>query len=131
MLESLTDQILKSDVIPIVTEKELEVECCVRGHHVHESNWDAKTGSKLKPCHERRPSALVEDKYAMALKFNDTTVGHVPKFLSNITFSQARRRSRGENNRAKGIFTRPRSRRNGAPWYLCIYINGCRNARKT
>ena len=86
MIESLTDQILKSDVIPIVTEKELEVECCVRGHHVYESNWDAKTGSMLKPCHEKRRSALVEDKYAMALKFNDTTVGHVPKFLSKITY---------------------------------------------
>ena len=32
VIESLADQILKSDVIPIVTEKELEVECCVRGH---------------------------------------------------------------------------------------------------
>ena len=67
-MESLTDQILKSDVIPIVIEKELEVKCCVRGHHVYESNRDAKTGSKLKPCHEKMPSALVEDKYAMALK---------------------------------------------------------------
>ena len=85
-MESLTDQILKSDVIPIVIEKELEVECCIRVHHVYESNWDAKTGSKLKPCHEKRPSALVEDKYAMALKFNDTTVGHVLKFLSKITY---------------------------------------------
>ena len=28
---------------------------------------------------------LVEDKYAMALTFNDTTVGHVLKFLSKIT----------------------------------------------
>ena len=86
MMESLTDQILKSDVIPIVIEKELEVECCVRGHHVYESNWDAKIGSTLKPCHKKRPSALVEDKYAMALKFNDTTFGHVPKFLSKITY---------------------------------------------
>ena len=46
---------------------------------------DIKTESKLKPCHEKWPSALVEDKYAMALKFNDTTAGHVPKFLSEIT----------------------------------------------
>ena len=83
---SLTDQILKSDVIPIVTEKELEVECCVRGHHVYESNWDAKTRSKLKPCQEKRPSALFEDKYVMASKFNDTNVGHVLKFLSKITY---------------------------------------------
>ena len=80
-MESLTDQILKSDVVPIAIEKELKVKCCVRGHQAYESNWDAKTGSKFKPCHEKRPSALVEDKYAMALKFNDTTVGHVPKFL--------------------------------------------------
>ena len=86
MIESLTDQTLKSDVIPIVTEKELEVECCVRGHHVYGSNLDAKTGSKLKPCHEKRPSALVENIYGMALKFNGTTVGHVPKFLSKITY---------------------------------------------
>ena len=85
-MESLTDQILKSDVIPIVIEKELEVECCVRRHHAYESNWDAKTGSKLKPCHEKRPSAFVEDKHAMALKFNDTTAGDVPKFLSKITY---------------------------------------------
>ena len=34
-MKSLTDQILKSDVIPIPTEKELEVECCVIGHHVY------------------------------------------------------------------------------------------------
>ena len=86
LLESLTDQILKSDVIPILIEKELEGQCCVRGHHVYESNWDAKTGSKLKPCHKKRPSALVEDKYGMALKFNDTTVAHVPKFCSKITY---------------------------------------------
>ena len=43
MMESLTDQILKSDVIPIVIEKELEVECWVRGRHVYESNSDAIT----------------------------------------------------------------------------------------
>ena len=86
MMESLTDKILKSEVISIVTEEEFEFECCVRGHHVYESNWDAKIGSKLKPSHKKRPSALVEDKYAMVLKFYDTTVGHVPKFLSKITY---------------------------------------------
>ena len=85
-MESLINQILKRGVTPIVIEKELEVEYCVRGHHVYESNWDAKTGSKLKPCHEKRPNALLENKYAMTLKFNDTTVGHVPKFLSKITY---------------------------------------------
>ena len=112
MMESLTAQILESDVIPIVTEKELEVECCVRGHHVYGSNLDAKTGSKLKPCHEKRPSALVENIYGMALKFNGTTVGHVPKFLSKITYFFLKL---GGDLVVKTIFTRPRSRRNGAP----------------
>ena len=54
MMESLTDQILESDVIPILIEKELVVKCCVRGHHVYESNWAAKTGSKLKPCQRKK-----------------------------------------------------------------------------
>ena len=36
--------------------------------------------------HKTRPSALVQDKYAMALKYSDVTVGHVPKYLSKITY---------------------------------------------
>ena len=40
----------------------------------------------MKACHETRPGAPVEGKYAMALKHKDVTVGHVPKFLSNITY---------------------------------------------
>ena len=31
-----------------------------------------------------RPGALVEDQYAMAIKNNAQTVGHVPKFLSKL-----------------------------------------------
>ena len=67
-------------------EKEFSTECCVRGHHVYQSKWEANVGSELTVCKETRPGALVEDKYAMALKYGDVTVGHVPKFLSKITY---------------------------------------------
>ena len=35
---------------------------------------------------DTRPAALVEDKYAIAVKHDEQTVGHVPKFLSKLTF---------------------------------------------
>ena len=35
---------------------------------------------------EKRPGALVKDKYAIAIISNNEIVGHVPKFLSKLTF---------------------------------------------
>ena len=35
--------------------------------------------------YETRPGALVQDKYAIALKEKPMIVGHIPKFLSKIT----------------------------------------------
>ena len=51
--------------------------------HVYQSKWEAEVDSELKACHQTRPGAFVEDKYAMALNHKDVTigVGHVPKFL--------------------------------------------------
>ena len=64
-------------------EKELINDCCIRGYHVYkDADCGAKIGSILKVRSETRPAALVEDKYALALTFNDQTIGHVPKFLS-------------------------------------------------
>ena len=74
------NHLLKDDGIPIVTEKKFTVECCVRGHHIYQVDWDAKIGSELNAFHEARPCALLPDKYAMAVRFNDVTVEHVPKF---------------------------------------------------
>ena len=71
-----------------MTEKELTVECCVRCHHGYQSKWGPKVDTELKACHETRPSALVEDKYAMTLKHKDVTVGHVPKFHNNISINK-------------------------------------------
>ena len=78
--------LLNANAIPIMIEKEFSTECCVRGHHVYQSEWEANVDSKLTVCHETRPGALVEDKYAMALKYSDVTAAHLPKFLSKITY---------------------------------------------
>ena len=50
------------------------------------SSLSANVDSRLTVCHETRPGALVEDKYAMTLKYGDVTVGHIPKFLSKIMY---------------------------------------------
>ena len=69
-----------------MVEREFAVECCVRGHHVYQKEWEAEIGSKLTAQYETRPGALVQDKYAIALKQKDVIVGHIPKFLSKITY---------------------------------------------
>ena len=76
--------LLNANNIPIMSEKEFTVECSVRGNHVHQSKSEAKVDSEFKACHETKPGALIEDKYAMALKHKDVTVGHESKFLSKF-----------------------------------------------
>ena len=85
-MESLEVLLLNAKDIPILAEREFTVECCVRGHHVYQNGWEAEIGSKLKAQYETRPGALVQDKYAIALKQKDVIVGHIPKFLSKITY---------------------------------------------
>ena len=41
---------------------------------------------RLTTAPETRPGALVEDNYAIAVINNGKTVGHVPKFLTKLTF---------------------------------------------
>ena len=52
-------------------------------HHVYQSKWEAKFDSELITCQKIRAGAFVEDKYVMALKHRDVTVGfgHVSQFL--------------------------------------------------
>ena len=78
--------ILNAKDIPILAEREFTVECCGRGHHVYQKEWEAEIGSKLTAQYETRPGALVQGKYAIALKQKDVIVGHIPKFLSKITY---------------------------------------------
>ena len=85
-MESQEVLLLNAKDIPILVEREFTVECCVRGHHVYQKKWEAEIGSKLTAQYETRPGALVQDKYAIALKQKDVIVGHIPKFLSKITY---------------------------------------------
>ena len=75
----------------------------------------------MKACHETRPGALVEDKYAMALKQKDVTVRHLPKLLSKLTFLPLTwRRSSGENNRKKKQFSKDLPQ--GGVELLALYV---------
>ena len=85
-MESLEVLLLNAKDIPILVEREFTVECCVRGHHVYQKEWEAEIGSKLTAQYETRSVALVQDKYAIALKQKDVIVGHIPKFISKITY---------------------------------------------
>ena len=85
-MESLQVLLLNAKDITILVEREFTVECCVRGHHVYQKEWEAEIGSKLTAQYETRPGALVQDKYVIALKQKDVIVGHIPQFLSKITY---------------------------------------------
>ena len=89
MVDSLFDYALINAVnveIPIIVEREFVVQCCIRGYHIYQSQWDAEEGVKLTTAPDKRPGALVRDKYAIAVENNGQTVGHVPEFLSKLTF---------------------------------------------
>ena len=92
MESSIKDLLLKAEEIPILIEKEFTVECCVRGHHIYQFEWDAKIGKELNVRQETRPAALVRNEYVMVLKFNDVSVGHVAKFLSKIYYFHQKHR---------------------------------------
>ena len=88
MTENLTQALLTKDFeIPIVLERGFSAACCIRGYHIYNwTQWTAEIGSILTSEPEKRSGALVEDKYAIAIISNNQTVGHVPKFLSKLTF---------------------------------------------
>ena len=88
MAENLTQALLTRDLeIPIILEREFSAACCIRGYDIYNwAQWTAEIGSILTSEPEKRPGALVEDRYAIAIISNNQTVGHVPKFLSKLTF---------------------------------------------
>ena len=68
-------------------QREFSAACCIRGYHIYNwAQWTAEIGSILTSEPAKRPGALVEDRYAIAIISNNQTVGHVPKFLSKLTF---------------------------------------------
>ena len=62
------------------------VQCCIRGYHTYLTQWNAEVGAELGAVPDTRSTALVKDKYAIAVKSGEQTVGHIPMFLSKLTF---------------------------------------------
>ena len=60
---------------------ELSRVSCIRGYHVYKGIWDAAIGEVL-VC-EREPHN-VEDRYAIAVKKDETVIGHLPRNLSRV-----------------------------------------------
>ena len=83
LLGSLLDKDLE---ILVILEKEFVVQCCIRGYHTYQSQWNAEVRVELGAVSDTRATALVADKYAIALKNNEQTVGHISMFLSKLTF---------------------------------------------
>ena len=88
MAENLTQALLTKDLeIPIILEREFSAACCIRGYHIYNwAQWTAEIGSISTSEPEKRPGALVEDRYTIAIISNNQNVEHAPKFLSKLTF---------------------------------------------
>ena len=63
--------------------EERVLESCVRGHHIYKDIWSPVIGERL-VCERERHNT--HDRYAVAVKRESTTVGHLPKKYS-CTFS--------------------------------------------
>ena len=62
-------------------EELLQRRCCVRGYHIYGEVWEASLGDDL-TC-EREPDNAA-DRYAVAVKKEGRTVGHLPRKLSRV-----------------------------------------------
>ena len=66
---SLLSSLLIKDLdIPVILEKEFTVQCCIRGYHTYQSQWHAEVRAELGAAPDTRTTALVKDKYAIAVK---------------------------------------------------------------
>ena len=81
----LSPLLIKDLEIPVILEKEFTVQCCIRGYHTYQLQWNADVGAELGAVPDTRTTALVKDKYAIAVKNGEQTVGHIPMFFSKLT----------------------------------------------
>ena len=92
MVDSLFNYSLLSSLlfkyleIPVILEKEFTVQCCIRSYHTYQSQWNAEVAAELGAVPNTRTTALVKDKYAIAVKNGEQMVGRIPMFLSKLTF---------------------------------------------
>ena len=64
----------------LLLKKNLLLIVVFKVYHIYQVDWDANIGCELNAFHEARLCVLLLDKYAVAVRFNDVTVEHVPKF---------------------------------------------------
>ncbi len=60
---------------------EKELACCVRGYHVYKDIWAAAIGEELE-C-SREPTNMA-DRYAVAVRNEETIIGHLPRKISKV-----------------------------------------------
>ena len=61
--------------------EELVRTCCIRGYHVYKETWEATCGEVL-VC--ERDIRNMEDRYAVAVKKDGTTVRHLPRSVEDM-----------------------------------------------
>ena len=85
MAENLTQTLLIKDLeIPIILEREFSAACCIRGYHVYNwTQWTTEIGSIFTSKPEKRPGALVKDKYAIAIISNIKSSDMFQNFYQN------------------------------------------------
>ena len=54
----LSSLLIKDLEIPVILEKEFTVQCCIRGYHTYQSQWNAEVGAELGAVPYTRTSAL-------------------------------------------------------------------------
>ena len=87
MADWLIKALLVQDLeTPVFVEKEFNVRCFIRGHHIYQTQWNAEIGARLTTTSETRPGAFVEYKYAIDVINNGKTFWHVLKFLTKLAF---------------------------------------------
>ena len=67
--------------LKVISVKDMEIECCIRGYHVYQEIWDAAVDEEL-ICQPERSNA--HDRYAVAVLKNDVVVGHLPSKFSRL-----------------------------------------------
>ena len=58
----LSSLLIKDLEIPVFLEKQFTVQCCIRGYHTYESQWNAEVGAESSAVPDTRTTALVKDK---------------------------------------------------------------------
>ena len=64
----LSSLLIKNLEIPVILEKEFMVQCCIRSYQTYQLQWNAEVGAELGAVPDTRTTALVKDKYAIAVK---------------------------------------------------------------